>query len=51
MQLDELGQETGDGVSWLEEQYECHYAQQVENEYCERFESVQKHLFKDERKH
>ena len=47
-QLSELNkEEEGDGISWLEDQYECHYAQQVENEYMERFDKFQKKLFGD----
>ena len=44
-QLDNLNKEEGDGISWLEDQYECHYAQQVENEYMEKYEQIQSKLF------
>ena len=36
----------GDGIDWLEDQCKCHYAQQIENEYCEYYVTVQKKLFK-----
>ena len=47
-QLDELTSETGDGISWLEEQYECHFAQQVENQCMAEYEKIQSKLFNKE---
>ena len=36
----------GNGIDWLEDQCKCHYAQQIENEHREYYDTVQKKLFK-----
>ena len=38
--------ETGDGIDWLEDQCECHFAQQTENEFMAKHERIQEQPFK-----